>query len=272
MTLALEVRGLVIEDTAGAKLVSDVSLEVASGSVTAVVGESGSGKTLTALAVIGLLPHEVRRTAGSIRVGGVDVTALPPNALRAMRGRDVAMIFQEPMTALNPVLRIDRQLLEARRRRVNIRGRQAVAWCHEALARVGIAEPDRVARCWPHELSGGMRQRVLIAMGLAAEPRLVLADEPTTALDAVNRREVLDGLAAVAQGGAGVVLITHDLPSAGRWADQIIVMRGGVCCEAGPAREVLKAPKHPYTRGLLDCVPRPDRPGPLPEIAASEAV
>ncbi len=269
MTLSLAVRGLVIEDDTGTRLVSDLSFDVTAGSVTAIVGESGSGKTLTALAVLGLLPREVRQTAGSIAVNGVEITSLPADTIRSMRGRDMAMIFQEPMTALNPVLRIDRQLVEARCRRTPVSGRRAAAWCRDALARVGIADPARVSRCWPHELSGGMRQRVLIAMGLAGEPGLVLADEPTTALDAVNRRDVLDVLASMAARGAGVVLITHDLASVRRWADHIVVMRHGICCESGPAASVLDAPKHPYTRGLLDCVPRPDRPGPLPEIAAS---
>jgi peptide/nickel transport system ATP-binding protein len=247
----------------GAVLVDRLTMHIQPGSVTALVGESGSGKTLSALAVLGLLPPGIIQSGGTIRVCGEDVSS----RFGAIRGRDVTMIFQEPMTALDPVMRIDRQLLEARRRRDRCSGLQGRQWCCDALRRVGIKDAERAATAYPHELSGGMRQRVLIAMGLAPSPAVVLADEPTTALDAINRSEALELLASAAASGAGVLLITHDLGSVRGWADQVIVMRSGRCCEQGPTSDVLGNPQHPYTRALLDCVPRPDSRGPLPELS-----
>jgi ABC-type dipeptide/oligopeptide/nickel transport system ATPase component len=263
MSTALVIDGLSIVDAQGTSLVADLSFSIEQGSVLGLVGESGSGKTLTALAVMGLLPTEVHVCGGSIKVDGIDVTTCGPKKLQAMRGSGMAMVFQEPMTALDPVMRIDRQLIEAQADENHSDIRQ---WVQTSLEQVGITDPQRVARSFPHELSGGMRQRVLIAMGLAATPRLILADEPTTALDAVNRREVLDLLAARAVGGAAVVLITHDLGSVRRWADYIVVMRNGRCCESGPAEQVLLSPQDPYTKALLACVPSISHTGPLPEV------
>ncbi|MCP4759909.1 MAG: ABC transporter ATP-binding protein [Planctomycetes bacterium] len=260
----LEVVDLEIRLRAGPVLVEKLSLSISAGSMTALVGESGSGKTLSAMAIMGLLPPGINRSGGSIHVCGDDVS----NGLGAFLGRDVTMVFQEPMTSLDPVMRIDRQLLEARRRRVRCRGRRGRAWCVGALSEVGIDDAERVAAAFPHELSGGMRQRVLIAMGLAPEPRLILADEPTTALDAINRRDALELLASATRKGAGVLLITHDLGSVRGWADHIVVMRGGRCCEQGPTLQVLENPKHPYTKGLLECVPQRGHRGPLPELPA----
>jgi ABC-type dipeptide/oligopeptide/nickel transport system ATPase component len=242
---------LEVATTAGDILVSGVSLVIESGQTMALVGESGSGKTLTALAVLGLLPPGVRQRGGVILVNGVDTAACTKAERRAMRGRDMSMIFQEPMTALDPVMRIDRQMLEARRRRFPARGREGAAWCLETLAGGGIDDPARVAHAFPHELSGGMRQRVLIAMGLAADPTLILADEPTTALDSINRRGMLARLGRAAEGGAGVLLITHDLRSARDWADQVVVMSEGRVVESGPSEEIMARPKHPYTKELL---------------------
>lgn len=265
MEHALDVIGLGVVDNSGSQLVDGVDLCVQRGRMTALVGESGSGKTMTALAVLGLLPAGVSRNAGSIRILGQDV-GKDHQLHRSMLGRDIAMVFQEPMTALNPVMRIDAQLIEARSRRMKQGGQRSQAWCMAALEAVGLERPDVVARQFPHELSGGMRQRVLLAMGLAPEPALLLADEPTTALDAVNRREALDLLGAAARGGAGVLLITHDLGSVRGWADRVVVMRSGRVCEQGEADEVLTSPQHPYTQGLLACVPRPGIRGDLPEI------
>ena len=228
------------------------------------VGESGSGKTLTALAVLGLLPRGVIRSAGAIHIAGhvADATS----DMRSMRGSLVGMIFQEPATALNPVMRIDHQLLEARQPHHKLTGGAARDWCHATLQRVGLDDPKTVARAYPHELSGGMRQRVLIAMGIAAEPALVLADEPTTALDAVHRGAMLDVLREEAKRGAGVLLITHDLASVRGWADQVEVMYAGSIRESGPADQVLSTPSDPYTKALLACVPGLKGQGPLPEM------
>ncbi len=260
---ALEMVGVHIHHCGGAPLVEDLSVRIEPGSMTALVGESGSGKTLSALAVLGLLPPGIVHTGGSIRVCGEQV----PEHVETMRGRDVAMVFQEPMTALDPVMRIDRQLLEARRRRFACAGRRGREWCHEALQAVGIEDAERTAAAYPHELSGGMRQRVLIAMGLAPEPKLILADEPTTALDAVNRRDAMELLSAATTRGAGVLLITHDLASVRGWADRVVIMRYGRCCEQGPTSQVLANPTHSYTRGLLECVPRRGCERPLPELS-----
>ena len=265
MSHPLEIEGLCIADAEGRRIVDGMDLFVEQGGVTALVGESGSGKTMTAMGVLGLLPAGLSQQAGTIRVLGTDI-AQDPTTHRSMLGRVVSMVFQEPMTALNPVMRVDAQLLEARRRVVECRGAAARAWVQQALEAVGLEEPVRVAGSYPHELSGGMRQRVLIAMGLAPEPALLLADEPTTALDAIHRNEVLDLLSAAGSRSAGVLLITHDLASVRRCADQVAVMRGGRICEQGTVADVLGNPQHPYTQGLLACVPHAGTRDALPEI------
>ena len=253
--LALHIDGLTIVREDGSPLVEDVSLRVPSGQVTALVGESGSGKTLTALAVMGLLPGGLHQAGGRVFIDGMDLAS---EDRRELRGRTVSMVFQEPMTALDPVMRIDRQMLESRGRLERLSGAAATQWCHAALASVGIEDTHRVTRSFPHELSGGMRQRVLIAMAMAAEPRLVLADEPTTALDAVNRAGVLDLIASTCVRGNGVLLVTHDLAAVRGWAQEIAVMWRGRLVETGTAAEVLDQPGHPYTAALLECVPKGD--------------
>ncbi|HJO16243.1 MAG TPA: ABC transporter ATP-binding protein [Phycisphaerales bacterium] len=254
-TDSLVVDGLTLEHSGQGALVQDMSVTVDAGTITALVGESGSGKTLTALAIMGLLPAGITCTDGKIVVAGTDWLACTPRQRADMRGREAAMVFQEPMTALDPVMRIDRQLIESRRRRESLRGAQAAAWVEHALDSVGLEDPIRVARSFAHELSGGMRQRVLLAMAMAGEPRLLLADEPTTALDAVNRAGVLDLLASTCQQGLGVLLVTHDFSAVRGWAHHVAVMWRGRLCEEGPAEAVLGQPTHPYTRGLLSCVP-----------------
>ena len=261
----LDVRDLTIARADGTVLVDHVSLHVPAGQVTALVGESGSGKTLTALAVMGLLPSGLQQVAGQLIVAGTELSAQTADTRRLLRGHTMSMVFQEPMTALDPVMRIDRQMLESRRRVASVRGAAAKQWCLEALAAVGIADASRVARSFPHELSGGMRQRVLLAMALAAEPRLLLADEPTTALDAVNRAGVLDLITSACATGAGVLLVTHDFAAVRGWAQQIAVMWRGRLVEAGPASQVLSNPTHPYTAALLECVPKGDT-GPLIDV------
>ncbi len=191
MSPLLQVDDLCIDSPDGERIVDSVTLTVERGAMTALVGESGSGKTMTALAIMGLLPEGMVVRRGRVCVDGTDVLQTP-RWWQRHRGRTVAMVFQEPMTALDPVMRIDQQLLEARRRRGPIRGTEARRWVVTALTQVGIESADQVARMYPHTLSGGMRQRVLLAMGLAADPGLLLADEPTAALDAVNRGDALD--------------------------------------------------------------------------------
>lgn len=268
-------------------VVRNVSLSIAPGELVAVVGESGSGKSLTALAVLGLLPPPPSGAAidhGSITftdplTGHVTELANASEAtLRKIRGGRIAMIFQEPMTSLNPVFTVGEQIIEAialHRREIASNARNAEA--ELALARVGVSEPARRLTQYPHELSGGLRQRVMIAMAVACRPALLIADEPTTALDATVQSQVLDVIDGLRKkgsegggggGGMGVLLITHDLGIAHRRADRVVVMRQGEVVEEGPAHEVITNPTHPYTKALLAC--RPDRAKPgtrLPTVA-----
>ncbi len=263
MNPVLRVRDLCI--TIGQRRVVDgVSLELLPGRTTALVGESGSGKSMTALAAIGLLPAGARITRGEVLLTPRDGAAAPLDLARAdeatrrrVRGREVAMVFQEPMTALNPVLTIGEQVGESvRRGGSGVGARDVPARVVAALREVGIHDaPQRLGQ-YPHEFSGGMRQRVLIAMALAAGPRVLLADEPTTALDAHVRARVLDLIdTAKRERGLGVLLITHDLLMARRYAADVCVMYAGRILERGEVATVLRAPAHPYTRALLRCVP-----------------
>ncbi|MDF2235055.1 ABC transporter ATP-binding protein [Albimonas sp. CAU 1670] len=258
----LEIEDLAIDlarDGERLRLVHGASLSVAEGETVAVVGESGSGKSLTALAAMGLLPEELTIGAGRIRFDGRDLAALDEEARRALRGGDMAMIFQEPMTALNPVLSIGRQLTEGMRAKLGISKSEAAARAVELLAQVGVTDPERRLAQYPHQFSGGMRQRVVIAMALACRPRLILADEPTTALDVTIQAQILALTAKLCrEHGVGLVLITHNLGIVARYADRVTVMYAGGVVEAAEARALYKAPRHPYTRGLLDSVPRLD--------------
>ena len=237
--------------------VDRVSLDVAAGRTVALVGESGCGKTATVQAVLRLLPTPPARVdGGEIFLEGRDLLRLPERELREIRGGRVGMVFQEPMTSLDPVYTVGFQIMEAIRlhRRVS-RGearRQAVA----GLERVGFPEPERNVDSYPHELSGGMRQRVLIAMALACRPALLIADEPTSALDATVQAQILDLLRRLRdEDGMGLLLVAHDLALVGEIADEIVVLYAGVVVERGPTRQVLEAPAHPYTRALLASVP-----------------
>ncbi len=262
----LSIESLHLVSQSGDDLVQCVSFDVPAGSRTALVGESGSGKSLSLLAVAGLLPPGVGQRGGHIRLDGQLVSELSAADRRSRCGIDIGMIFQEPMTALNPVLRIGAQLIEARARRTG--ADTSTQWCEASLQEMGLPDARSLLRAWPHQLSGGMRQRVLVAMALAAGPGLVLADEPTTALDPVTRRIVLDRLSLAATQGAGVLLVTHDVSCVATWADYVIVMRSGHICESGPARLVFDHPSHPYTRGLLACVPTIWGTGRLVELEA----
>jgi oligopeptide/dipeptide ABC transporter ATP-binding protein len=242
------------------RAVDGVSFSVEAGSSLGIVGESGCGKTMTALALMRLIPAPPARiVSGSIRFGGDDVAAMDATRLRALRGGDIAMVYQDPMTSLNPVFPVGEQIAEAVR--LHRGDSRAAAWLRatEMLRLVGIPDPDRVARAYPHQLSGGMRQRVVIGMALACNPRLLIADEPTTALDVTIQAQILDLLRRL-QGefGTAIILITHDLGVIADLVDDVIVMYAGKVVEHAPVRSLFSEPQHPYTRGLLRSVPSLD--------------
>ncbi|PTR19268.1 ABC transporter ATP-binding protein [Cereibacter azotoformans] len=239
-------------------LVSGLSFTLARGETLAIAGESGSGKSITSLAIMGLLPPPaVRITGGRIKLGRTELTDLPEGRMRAIRGDRVAMIFQEPMTSLNPVLTIGTQLAEAIRAHETVSKAEARARALEALRSVRLSQPERRLDQYPHELSGGMRQRVMIAMALALRPEVLIADEPTTALDVTVQREVLDLLRDLQRElGTAIILITHDMGVVAEMADRVIVMRDGRMVEEGPVRQIFADPQADYTRALLAAVPR----------------
>jgi peptide/nickel transport system ATP-binding protein len=235
--------------------VDGVSFQVERGRVLGLVGESGCGKSLTALALLQLLPP-IARLQGSVRLNGRELVGLPDAALRPLRGAELAMIFQEPMTALNPVMTVGAQVAEAVTAHRPL-GRRA-AWAHavDLLARVGIAEPARRARDYPHQLSGGMRQRVMIAMAIACEPKVLIADEPTTALDVTIQAGILELLRELrTEHGMALVLITHDLGVVAEQADNVAIMYGGRIVEQAPSTALFADPRHPYTAALLRSMP-----------------
>ncbi|MCW3478359.1 ABC transporter ATP-binding protein [Neisseriaceae bacterium JH1-16] len=243
------------------RAVQDVSFDVAAGEVLGVVGESGCGKSVSALALMGLLPRPAARIAGSaIRFGGRSLLDLPADELRQLRGNEIAMIFQEPMSALNPVLSIGEQLCEPLIAHRRLTPRAAWAQAEALIARVGIARPAEIARAFPHQLSGGMLQRVMIAMAISCAPRLLIADEPTTALDVTIQAQILELLRELRrEQQMAMLLITHDLGVIAELADRVAVMYAGRVVEQGPVRELFRNPRHPYTRGLLASRPVPGR-------------
>ncbi|MFG1419204.1 ABC transporter ATP-binding protein [Xanthobacter sp. V0B-10] len=276
MSALLDVRELTIAFPK-ASPVRGLSLSVEAGETLALVGESGSGKSLTALALLRLLPERARIAGGEILLGGRDLARLDDRALRDVRGRDIAMVFQEPMTSLNPVLSVGEQIAEVVRLHQGLSRRAARARAVELLDLVRIPEPQRRVDDYPHELSGGMRQRVMIAIAVACSPRLLIADEPTTALDVTIQAQVLDLLDALRRDlSMGLLLITHDLGVVAEWADRVAVMYAGRKVEEAPFAPLFAAPLHPYTRGLLAASPRLDAGqhasrGPLSEIRGSIA-
>ncbi|HEU5470246.1 MAG TPA: ABC transporter ATP-binding protein [Actinophytocola sp.] len=258
----LEVSGLSVrfhtED--GPLLAVDAaSFTITDGEVVALVGESGCGKSVTAMALTGLLPRNAD-VEGSVRFAGRELTNESHRRLVSIRGRDIAYVFQEPMSSLNPVLTVGRQIGEVLRRHQNASRAAAERRARDLLVLVGIPEPARRLREYPHQLSGGMRQRVMIAMALACRPRLLVADEPTTALDVTIQAGILDLLrSASAETGASVLLITHDLGVVADIADRVVVMYAGRTVEESTVDNLFAAPSHPYTRGLLGAVPNPAR-------------
>src|SRR5271169_243368 len=300
MAIRLDVRGLTVElPTSGGwvRPVIDFSFTLAEGETLGIVGESGSGKTMLSLALMGLEPHGARHTGeawlnlrasdnGNGNSGGTNagapnakrenLLAISQDGMRALRGREIAMIFQEPMTALNPVLRIGAQVEEAIRVHEPRAGESEIhRRALEALERAALPDPARRARQYPHQLSGGLRQRVMIAMALAAGPGVLIADEPTTALDVTVQKQILELLANLRRElGLSMLFITHDLGVVAQVAGRVAVMYAGRIVEEGPVEEVLRAPRHPYTEGLLRAAPRLTReklvpiPGTVPSLDA----
>jgi peptide/nickel transport system permease protein len=255
----LDVRGLTVAiDTPAGTIqpVRDVSLHIEAGETLALVGESGSGKSVTSLAITGLLPGEAHIAGGTALLDGKDLLRLPEDQLRRLRGNDMAMIFQDPSSSLNPVHRVGDQIAEAIRAHRPVSARAAAREAVALLRRVGIPDPERRARAWPHELSGGMRQRVMVAIAIANNPKLLIADEPTTALDVTIQAQVLDLLADLKrERGLALLFITHSLPVVAEIADRVAVMYAGELVETGRTVEVFAAPKHPYTAALLRSAP-----------------
>jgi peptide/nickel transport system ATP-binding protein/oligopeptide transport system ATP-binding protein len=255
---------LVIEDLAisfpspngDALVVDGVSLTVGKGETVGVVGESGSGKSMTALSVLRLVPEPGRIARGKITLNGRELLPLPEKAMRSVRGGQVAMIFQDPMTSLNPVFPVGEQIAEAVRLHRNLKGKAAWDEAVDAMRHVHIAEPERRARQYPHELSGGMRQRVMIAMALACRPAVLLADEPTTALDVTVQAQILTLIGELRrETGMGVLLITHDLGVVAETCDRVVVLYAGRVMESTDAATLFANPAHPYTQGLLASLP-----------------
>ena len=283
MAALLDVRDLTIEfprsgnsggaaAPAGLRAVRGLSISIAAGEVLGLVGESGSGKSVTSLALMRLLPPNARATGEARFAGGdssIDLLQLSGAAMRPLRGSQLAMIFQEPMTALNPVMRVGDQVAEAVLAHNQVGKDEAWKRTLVALSEVGIADFERRARDYPHQLSGGMRQRVMIAMAIVNRPRLLIADEPTTALDVTIQAQILELLAELrSKFGLTMLFISHDLAVVSQVADRVAVMYAGNLVELGPKRKIFEAPAHPYTRGLLNAVPalKTDRNLPLETI------
>jgi oligopeptide/dipeptide ABC transporter ATP-binding protein len=272
----LEIKSLSVEFPAAPKplaAVRDVGFGLARGEVLGLVGESGSGKSVTSLAIMRLLPEQAM-IAGEIRFAAngsapVNLLSLTADQMRSLRGSGISMIFQEPMTALNPVMRVGEQVAEAVRAHANMPKKDAWDRAVQALHEVAIPDPERRANDYPHQLSGGMRQRVMIAMAIVNHPQLLIADEPTTALDVTIQAQILDLLASLRDKfGLTMLFISHDLAVISKVADRVAVMYAGNLVEIGPRNEVFRNPAHPYTRGLLEAVPtlKTDRQHPLQTI------
>lgn len=253
----LKVNRLTVTRGEDIALVDNVSFRLQAGEMLGLVGESGSGKTVTCRALMRLLPGDgLRISGGEVVLDGRDILPLSEGQMSAVRGREIGMIFQNPTSHLNPVMTIGEQIAESRRLHFAANRRQAREDALALLRQVGIPDPRNRLNSYPHEFSGGMRQRAMIAVALASEPRLLIADEPTTALDVTVQMQILRLLSDLrAELGLAVIMITHDLGVVAQTCDRIAVMYGGRLCEVGDKREVLAGPLHPYTRGLIDCQP-----------------
>ena len=283
MSALLEVRGLSVSFATPhgpVAVLDDVSLSVREGEIVGLVGESGSGKSVTALSILGLLGEQGRVDAGEIRLDGRDLVPLPEREWRRVRGRQIAMVFQEPMTSLNPLLPVGFQVAEVLEEHLALGRREAHARAVDLFHDVGIPDADRRVHDYPHQLSGGMRQRVMIAMAMACRPSLLIGDEPTTALDVTIQAQILALLRDLGRrAGTAVLLISHDLGVVAAMASRVVVMYAGQVVEEAPARELFRAPLHPYTRLLLAVVPDvrqrrahlPAIPGSIPAPAAVPA-
>jgi len=258
----LEVAGLTVtfpSEEGRIEAVRGVDYTVAEGEVLAIVGESGSGKSVSALAVMGLLPEQAR-ISGSIRLRGRELLGLGDRQLSKLRGRSISMVFQDPLSALTPVYRVGDQVAEALLAHGRMGRKEAAARAVELLELVGIPDAAVRAKAFPHEFSGGMRQRVMIAMAIANDPALIICDEPTTALDVTIQAQILDLMRKLnKESGTAIMLITHDLGVVAEMCDRVVVMYAGKVVEEGAVREIFRNPQHPYTKGLLQSVPRMDQ-------------
>ncbi len=275
MSVLLDVRDLQTRfatDEGELGAVDGVSFEIEAGQTLAVVGESGCGKSVTALSIMGLLPHPAGRvSAGSVRFEGKELIGLPLSELQDLRGNAMAMIFQEPMSSLNPAFTIGEQIVETLLRHRPLSRAQAEARALDALRQVRMPAPEQRLHEYPHKLSGGMRQRAMIAMALSCEPRLLIADEPTTALDVTIQAQILDLMRTLqAETGMAIVLITHDLGVVAEMADRVLVMYAGQAVEQASAQQLFSEPQHPYTVGLLGAVPGLDDSADLDEPGEPE--
>ena len=238
------------------RAIDGVSLDIAKGEVLGVVGESGAGKSVTGLAVIGLIDPPGRISGGEIYLSGLRIDQLPPEEMRAVRGKRIGMIFQDPLTSLNPLYRIGDQIVETIRTHTSLSERAARRRAIDLLAEVGIPAPEKRIDGYPHEFSGGMRQRVVIALAISAEPELIIADEPTTALDVSVQAQIIALIKRLGRDhGTAVMLVTHDMGVIAETCDRVAVMYSGRVAEIGPVQEVIRNPLHPYARGLMGAIP-----------------
>ncbi len=271
MTAALEVAGLTVEiagPTGPATVLADVSFTLAPGEVLGVGGESGAGKSLAGLAVLGLLEPPVRRVAGSVTLAGRRIETLPERSMRALRGRQIGAVFQDPLTSLNPLRTVGYQLVQTIRAHLPLSRAAAAQRALTLLEQVGIPAPKQRLGSFPHQLSGGMRQRVVLALAFACDPAVIIADEPVSALDVSIQAQVIALLKQMCrERGTAAMLITHDMGVIAEAADRVAVMYAGRIVETGAAARILQAPVHPYTAGLMASIPGLHRsPGPLPQI------
>ncbi|KIN73318.1 ABC transporter ATP-binding protein [Sulfitobacter guttiformis] len=267
MTKLLEIRDLnthFFTRDGVAKAVDGVSLTLERGEILGLVGESGSGKSVTGFSILGLVDAPGRVVSGQVIFDGSDLVAGGERAMRSLRGKRIAMIFQDPMMTLNPVLRIDTQMVEAVRAHDRVSYKEALRRAREALVSVGISSPDERLQSYPHQFSGGMRQRVAIAIALLHKPDLIIADEPTTALDVTIQAQILSEVQSLcANSGTSLIWITHDLAVVSGLADRLAVMYAGRIIEEGPTADVIANPAHPYTKGLIESVPQGKKHGAL---------